>query len=129
MDRSQACVTTIRPCVARAEESRRHTVAASSLPLVLGCKEDEERSEKTSCPCAKRKKMQSAMDPRMLQQLGGAQGMMKMMKEFGNMEKMGGSIRGAVRVPWMSTHPLVLGDLPCRFLVMPPIVSRWFPLP
>ena len=62
MDRSQACVTTIRPCVARAEESRRHTVAASSLPLVLGCKEDEERSEKTSCPCAKRKKLQSAME-------------------------------------------------------------------
>merc|ERR1719444_201905 len=31
-------------------------------------------------------KMQSAMDPRMLQQMGGAQGMMKMMKEFGKME-------------------------------------------
>merc|ERR1711933_437638 len=28
-------------------------------------------------------KMQSAMDPRMLQQMGGAQNMMKMMKEFG----------------------------------------------
>merc|ERR1740129_1924430 len=35
-------------------------------------------------------KMQSAMDPRMLQQLGGAQGMMKMMKEFGKMEGGGG---------------------------------------
>merc|ERR1712196_509522 len=31
-------------------------------------------------------KMQSAMDPRMLQQMGGAQNMMKMMKEFGKME-------------------------------------------
>merc|ERR1712187_146849 len=35
-------------------------------------------------------KMQSAMDPRMLQQMGGAQNMMKMMKEFGKMENMGG---------------------------------------
>merc|ERR1719329_399367 len=35
-------------------------------------------------------KMQGAMDPRMLQQMGGAQGMMKMMKEFGKMENMGG---------------------------------------
>merc|ERR1711877_62921 len=35
-------------------------------------------------------KMQSAMDPRMLQQMGGAQGMMKMMKEFGKMEGGGG---------------------------------------
>eukprot|EP00927_Polykrikos_kofoidii_P070411 TRINITY_DN6662_c0_g1_i1.p1 TRINITY_DN6662_c0_g1~~TRINITY_DN6662_c0_g1_i1.p1 ORF type:complete len:519 (-),score=127.40 TRINITY_DN6662_c0_g1_i1:117-1673(-) len=34
-------------------------------------------------------KMQSAMDPRMLQQMGGAQGMMKMMKEFGKMESGG----------------------------------------
>merc|ERR1719428_1071234 len=34
-------------------------------------------------------KMQSAMDPRMLQQMGGAQNMMKMMKEFGKMENMG----------------------------------------
>merc|ERR1712032_1771166 len=39
-------------------------------------------------------KMQSAMDPRMLQQLGGAQGMMKMMKEFGKMESMGGMMEG-----------------------------------
>merc|ERR1719335_12495 len=37
-------------------------------------------------------KMQSAMDPRMLQQMGGAQGMMKMMKEFGKME--GGGMGG-----------------------------------
>merc|ERR1719321_2261829 len=37
-------------------------------------------------------KMQSAMDPRMLQQMGGAQNMMKMMKEVGNMEKMGGGL-------------------------------------
>merc|ERR1719454_2269755 len=35
-------------------------------------------------------KMQSAMDPRMLQQTGGAQGMMKMMKELGKMESGGG---------------------------------------
>merc|ERR1719420_2336192 len=35
-------------------------------------------------------KMQSAMDPRMLQQMGGAQGMMKMMKELGKMEGGGG---------------------------------------
>jgi len=35
-------------------------------------------------------KMQSAMDPRMLQQMGGAGNMMKMMKEFGQMENMGG---------------------------------------
>merc|ERR1719321_2421423 len=35
-------------------------------------------------------KMQSAMDPRMLQQMGGAQNMMKMMKEFGKMENMSG---------------------------------------
>merc|ERR1719382_1576383 len=37
-------------------------------------------------------KMQGAMDPRMLQQMGGAQGMMKMMKEFGKME--GGGMGG-----------------------------------
>jgi len=37
-------------------------------------------------------KMQSAMDPRMLQQMGGAQGMLKMMKEFGKME--GGGMGG-----------------------------------
>mmetsp|Transcript_73330 Transcript_73330/g.166218 ORF Transcript_73330/g.166218 Transcript_73330/m.166218 type:complete len:520 (-) Transcript_73330:84-1643(-) len=35
-------------------------------------------------------KMQSAIDPRMLQQMGGAQNMMKMMKEFGKMEDGGG---------------------------------------
>merc|ERR1719267_182649 len=35
-------------------------------------------------------KMQNSMDPRMLQQMGGAQNMMKMMKEFGKMENMGG---------------------------------------
>merc|ERR1740129_492789 len=35
-------------------------------------------------------KMQSAMDPRMLHQFVGAQGMMKMMKEFGKMEGGGG---------------------------------------
>merc|ERR1712137_1133678 len=35
-------------------------------------------------------KMQSAMDPRMLQQMGGAQNMMKMMKELGKMEEGGG---------------------------------------
>merc|ERR1719258_75114 len=39
-------------------------------------------------------KMQSAMDPRMLQQMGGAQNMMKMMKEFGKMENMGGAMEG-----------------------------------
>merc|ERR1740123_1451007 len=39
-------------------------------------------------------KMQSAMDPRMLQQMGGAQNMMKMMKEFGKMENMGGMMEG-----------------------------------
>merc|ERR1719197_1526947 len=40
-------------------------------------------------------KMQNAMDPRMLQQMGGAQGMMKMMKEFGKMEGgMGGMMEG-----------------------------------
>merc|ERR1719410_846928 len=39
-------------------------------------------------------KMQSAMDPRMLQQMGGAQNMMKMMKEFGKMENMGGGMEG-----------------------------------
>merc|ERR1740123_2941394 len=39
-------------------------------------------------------KMQSAMDPRMLQQMGGAQNMMKMMKEFGKMENMGGMVEG-----------------------------------
>merc|ERR1719428_1610451 len=39
-------------------------------------------------------KMQSAMDPRMLQQMGGAQNMMKMMKEFGKMENMGGLMDG-----------------------------------
>merc|ERR1740122_279512 len=37
-------------------------------------------------------KMQSAMDPRMLQQIGGAQNMMKMMKEFGKMENGMGSM-------------------------------------
>merc|ERR1719272_807821 len=35
-------------------------------------------------------KMQGAMDPRMLQQMGGAGNMMKMMKEFGKMEGGGG---------------------------------------
>merc|ERR1712066_770168 len=39
-------------------------------------------------------KMQSAMDPRMLQQMGGAQNMMKMMKEFGKMENMGSMLEG-----------------------------------
>merc|ERR1711972_125995 len=41
-------------------------------------------------------KMQSAMDPRMLQQMGGAQNMMKMMKEFTKMESggMGGMMEG-----------------------------------
>merc|ERR1711972_868068 len=37
-------------------------------------------------PAQVMQKMQSAMDPRMLQQMGGAQNMMKMMKEFGKME-------------------------------------------
>ncbi|CEM20753.1 unnamed protein product [Vitrella brassicaformis CCMP3155] len=35
-------------------------------------------------------KMQQMMDPRMLQQMGGAQNMMKIMKEMGKMENMGG---------------------------------------
>jgi len=39
-------------------------------------------------------KLQSAMDPRMLQQMGGAGNMMKMMKEFGKMENMGGMMEG-----------------------------------
>jgi signal recognition particle subunit SRP54 len=39
-------------------------------------------------------KMQNSMDPRMLQQMGGAQNMMKMMKEFGKMENMGGMMDG-----------------------------------
>merc|ERR1719382_1709926 len=38
--------------------------------------------------------MQGAMDPRMLQQMGGAQGMMKMMKEFGKMEGGMGGLGG-----------------------------------
>merc|ERR1712187_790595 len=37
-------------------------------------------------PAQVMQKMQSSMDPRMLQQMGGAQNMMKMMKEFGKME-------------------------------------------
>jgi len=41
-------------------------------------------------------KMQSAMDPRMLQQMGGAQNMMKMMKEFGKMEAGGGGGLGGM---------------------------------
>merc|ERR1719199_2455867 len=46
-------------------------------------------------PAQVMQKMQSAMDPRMLQQMGGAQGMMKMMKEFGKMEGgMGGMMEG-----------------------------------
>merc|ERR1719205_454180 len=43
----------------------------------------------TRNPAQVLQKMQSAMDPRMLQQMGGAQGMMKMMKEFGKMESGG----------------------------------------
>jgi len=39
-------------------------------------------------------KMQSAMDPRMLQHMGGPQNMMKMMKEFGKMENMGDMMQG-----------------------------------
>merc|ERR1712146_522218 len=39
-------------------------------------------------------KMQSAMDPRVLQQMGGAHNMVKMMKEFGKMENMGGMLDG-----------------------------------
>merc|ERR1711972_1220739 len=45
-------------------------------------------------PAQVMQKMQSAMDPRMLQQMGGAQNMMKMMKEFGKMENMGGMMDG-----------------------------------
>merc|ERR1712004_608042 len=45
-------------------------------------------------PAQVMQKMQSAMDPRMLQQMGGAQNMMKMMKEFGKMENMGGMMEG-----------------------------------
>merc|ERR1719333_1371405 len=43
-------------------------------------------------PAQVMQKMQGAMDPRMLQQMGGAQGMMKMMKEFGKMEGVGGGL-------------------------------------
>merc|ERR1719199_885116 len=39
-------------------------------------------------------KMQNSMDPRMLQQMGGAGNMMNMMKEFGKMENMGGMMDG-----------------------------------
>jgi len=45
-------------------------------------------------PGAVMQKMQSAMDPRMLQQMGGAQNMMKMMKEFGKMEGGMGGLGG-----------------------------------
>mmetsp|Transcript_2391 Transcript_2391/g.5519 ORF Transcript_2391/g.5519 Transcript_2391/m.5519 type:complete len:515 (+) Transcript_2391:60-1604(+) len=44
-------------------------------------------------PAQVMQKMQSAMDPRMLQQMGGVQNMMKMMKEFGKMEE-GGMMEG-----------------------------------
>merc|ERR1712048_1290804 len=45
-------------------------------------------------PAQVMQKMQSAMDPRMLQQMGGAQNMMKMMKEFGKMEGGMGGLGG-----------------------------------
>merc|ERR1711957_1146019 len=51
-------------------------------------------------------KMQSAMDPRMLQQMGGAQGMMKMMKGLGKME--GG---GAGGMPDMSSMADMMGGM------------------
>merc|ERR1712176_1089824 len=44
-------------------------------------------------PAQVMQKMQSAMDPRMLQQMGGAQNMM-MMKDFGSMQGMGGMMEG-----------------------------------
>lgn len=47
-------------------------------------------------PAQVMQKMQSAMDPRMLQQMGGAQGMMKMMKEFGKMEGGPGGMGGGL---------------------------------
>merc|ERR1719188_676821 len=45
-------------------------------------------------PAQVMQKMQGAMDPRMLQQMGGAQGMMKMMKEFGKMDGGMGGLGG-----------------------------------
>jgi len=51
-------------------------------------------TQMTRNPGQMMQKMQSAMDPRMMQQMGGAQNMMKMMKEFGKMENMGGMMEG-----------------------------------
>jgi len=44
-------------------------------------------------PQAMLKNLQGAMDPRMMQQMGGQQGMMNMMKQMGNMDSASRSLR------------------------------------
>jgi len=104
-------------CVVQMTDSRRLRVAkgsGSSMMEVVQLLDEYKRMEKmvgkmgksglfgkggdltqlTRNPGQVMQKMQSAMDPRMLQQMGGAQNMMKMMKEFGKMESMGGMMEG-----------------------------------
>mmetsp|Transcript_56921 Transcript_56921/g.123160 ORF Transcript_56921/g.123160 Transcript_56921/m.123160 type:complete len:519 (-) Transcript_56921:120-1676(-) len=104
-------------CVVQMVDSRRNRVAkgsGSSHAEVTQLLDEYKRMEKmvgkmgksglfgkggdltqlTRNPGQVMQKMQSAMDPRMLQQMGGAQNMMKMMKEFGKMENMGGMMDG-----------------------------------
>merc|ERR1712050_51429 len=104
-------------CAVQMTDSRRHRVAigsGSSHAEVTMLLDEYKRMEKmvgkmgksglfgkggdltqlTRNPGQVMQKMQGAMDSRMLQQMGGAQNMMKMMKEFGKMENMGGMMEG-----------------------------------
>jgi len=104
-------------CVVQMTDSRRLRVAkgsGSSMMEVVQLLDEYKRMEKmvgkmgksglfgkggdltqlTRNPGQVMQKMQGALDPRMLQQMGGAQNMMKMMKEFGKMESMGGMMEG-----------------------------------
>merc|ERR1719208_380830 len=104
-------------CVVQMTDSRRLRVAkgsGSSMMEVVQLLDEYKRMEKmvgkmgksglfgkggdltqlSRNPAQVMQKMQSAMDPRMLQQMGGAQNMMKMMKDFGNMQGMGGMMEG-----------------------------------
>merc|ERR1711862_644110 len=110
-------------CNVQMNDSRRYRVArgsGSSLAEVSQLLEEYKRMEKMVGKMGKSglfgkggdltnlggnpgqvmQKMQSAMDPRMLQQMGGAQNMMKMMKELGKMEEGGMGGLGGGRHGW-----------------------------
>eukprot|EP00164_Ancoracysta_twista_P001024 GFYU01001334.1.p1 GENE.GFYU01001334.1~~GFYU01001334.1.p1 ORF type:complete len:513 (-),score=174.92 GFYU01001334.1:404-1942(-) len=94
--------TSIREVSQLVEEHKRFSKMVSKMGKI-GKGKGADLTQMSRNPQAMMRQLQGAMDPRMLQQMGGQQNMMNMMKQLGNMDL--GSLMGSMGMGGMPGMP------------------------